>query len=105
MTTSPKIAPGFEVYEPPQCAICSYAESRHYYGVQVFIPEVHHMPRREVVREFRAPCRFQRRLDDGCVPHIAIAKLRPSRRQVICGLSGGVDSSVTAAVVEQRHIS
>ena len=89
-------------------ATCPFAAARHkdrpFYGVQ-FHPEVTHTPRGEVV--------FHNFLYDIC--HCAgnwtmgnfIERATDSIRQtvgdhrVICGLSGGVDSSVTAALIHK----
>ncbi len=87
---------------------CPYAAAKHstrpFYGVQ-FHPEVTHTPRGEQI--------FQNFLYDICkcsgdwtmgnFVEQAVAKIRQQVKsgKVICGLSGGVDSSVTAALLHK----
>jgi GMP synthase (glutamine-hydrolysing) len=87
---------------------CPYAAARHaklpFYGVQ-FHPEVTHTPRGETL--------FQNFLYEIChcsgswtmgnfIEHtVARVRQRVGDAKVICGLSGGVDSSVTAALLHK----
>ena len=80
-------------------------EGRRFYGVQ-FHPEVAHTPRgalflRNFVRRRRGP---DRRLDHGRLPRrsrCAASASRSGAGRVICGLSGGVDSSVAAVLIHE----
>ena len=100
-----KIAPGFEVYgTSPNAPFAVIADaSRHYYGVQ-FHPEVHHTPRgAKLYENFVRLAGFKGGWTMDAYRDIAIAKIREQvgDKQVICGLSGGVDSSVTAALLHE----
>jgi GMP synthase (glutamine-hydrolysing) len=100
-----KIAPGFEVYgTSPNAPFAVIADaSRHYYGVQ-FHPEVHHTPRgAKLYENFVRLAGFKGGWTMDSYRDIAIAKIRDQvgDKQVICGLSGGVDSSVTAALLHE----
>ena len=100
-----KIAPGFEVYgTSPNAPFAVIADaSRHYYGVQ-FHPEVHHTPRgAKLYENFVRLAGFKGGWTMDAYRDIAIAKIRDQvgDKQVICGLSGGVDSSVTAALLHE----
>jgi GMP synthase (glutamine-hydrolysing) len=100
-----KIAPGFEVYgTSPNAPFAIIADaSRHYYGVQ-FHPEVHHTPRgAKLYENFVRLAGFKGGWTMDAYRDIAIAKIREQvgDKQVICGLSGGVDSSVTAALLHE----
>jgi GMP synthase (glutamine-hydrolysing) len=106
---------GDQVHELPDAFValattptCPYAAARHktrpFYGVQ-FHPEVTHTPRGEQL--------FQNFLYEICkcsgswtmgnfVEHtIAAVRKQVGDAKVICGLSGGVDSSVTAALLHK----
>ncbi|MHC4696453.1 MAG: glutamine-hydrolyzing GMP synthase, partial [Planctomycetota bacterium] len=88
---------------------CSYAavqhRSRPFYGVQ-FHPEVSHTPcGNQIIRNFLYEiCSCP---GDWQVSHVIHDTIEAIRRQVgdsarvICGLSGGVDSSVTAALIHR----
>ena len=100
-----KIAPGFEVYgTSPNAPYAILAEaSRHFYGVQ-FHPEVHHTPRgAKLFENFVRIAGFTGDWTMDAYKDIAIEKIRAQvgDKQVICGLSGGVDSSVTAALLHE----
>ncbi len=77
---------------------------RRMWGVQ-FHPEVFHTPRgREVLKAFTDLCGFTGDWTMAAFVDEAVAKVRAAvgdSGQVICGLSGGVDSSVAAMVVEK----
>ncbi|MEO7362837.1 MAG: glutamine-hydrolyzing GMP synthase [Gemmatimonadaceae bacterium] len=103
VTTLP---PGFQLMaSTPSCPIAGMAdESRGYYGVQ-FHPEVTHTLQGSAILE-----RFVQRIA-GATPnwimrdHVAdaVAKIREQvgDEEVILGLSGGVDSSVAAALIHR----
>ena len=88
---------------------CPNAVVRHkdrpFYGVQ-FHPEVTHTPEgSQILRNFLYEvCHAQGNWSPGCIVEQAIDHVRQTIRpgsQVICGLSGGVDSSVTAALLHR----
>lgn len=101
-----QLPPDFEVLATTPT--CPYAATRHttkpFYGVQ-FHPEVTHTPRGEVIfRNFIYEiCKCDGswtmgNFIDECVGDIR-AKVGTDR--VLCGLSGGVDSSVAAALIHK----
>ena len=87
---------------------CPYAACKHktmpFYGVQ-FHPEVTHTPRGETVfRNFLyGVCGCAGKWGMGDFAAAAIEKVRDQvgGGKIICGLSGGVDSSVTAALLHK----
>jgi len=104
---------GFEVVactdNAPVCAIQNV--DRNLYGVQ-FHPEVNHTPQGSVfINTFvRQICRCHGSWTPGQIIEDAVARIREQvgSDQVILGLSGGVDSSVAAALIhraigEQLH--
>ena len=100
-----KIAPGFEVFGTSPNA--PYAiigdEKRHFYAVQ-FHPEVHHTPKGRIMFEnFISIANIKRTWTMDAYKEIAIKKIRKQvgSKKVICGLSGGVDSSVAAALIHE----
>lgn len=100
-----KIARGFEVYgTSPNAPFAIIADaSRHFYGVQ-FHPEVHHTPRgAKLYENFVRLAGFKGDWTMDAYRDIAIEKIKQQvgDKQVICGLSGGVDSSVTAALLHE----
>ncbi|MBN2645898.1 MAG: glutamine-hydrolyzing GMP synthase [Desulfuromonadaceae bacterium] len=101
-----QVAQGFEVVagtdNAPVCAIQNVA--RQLYGVQ-FHPEVNHTPRGEVLIDtfVRRICQCSGQWTPGQIIVDAIARIREQvgSDQVILGLSGGVDSSVAAALIHR----
>ena len=100
-----KIAPGFEVFATSQNAPFAIIANheRKLYAVQ-FHPEVHHTPKGSTLLENF--CRIAGFSGDWTIKGYreqAIAKIREEvgDKQVICGLSGGVDSSVTAVLIHE----
>jgi GMP synthase (glutamine-hydrolysing) len=106
---------GDQVHELPKdfiplatTATCPYAAAKHasrpFYGVQ-FHPEVTHTPRGEqIFHNFLYDiCRCSGTWTMGNFVEESIRRIREQVRdgKVICGLSGGVDSSVTAALVHK----
>jgi GMP synthase (glutamine-hydrolysing) len=97
---------GFEVVagtaNAPVCAIQDVA--RNLYGVQ-FHPEVNHTPRGEVLLDtfVRKICGCQGQWTPGQIIEDAVARIRSQvgHDRVILGLSGGVDSSVAAALIHR----
>ena len=101
-----QVADGFEVVgatdNAPVCAIQNVA--RNLYGVQ-FHPEVNHTPRGEVLIDtfVRKICGCNGQWTPGQIIEDAVARIREQvgSDQVILGLSGGVDSSVAAALIHR----
>jgi GMP synthase (glutamine-hydrolysing) len=98
---------GFDVIasssSAPYAAIAD--ESRHYYGVQ-FHPEVVHTPDgAALLRQFaRNICGVEASWSMEAYKERAIAAIRAQvgeEGRVICGLSGGVDSSVAAILIHE----
>jgi GMP synthase (glutamine-hydrolysing) len=97
------LPPGFEVIatsaHSPFAAVAN--EARQLYGVQ-FHPEVHHSPRgKDVLAAFLFDvAKMSADWGAGAFVDEAIAKIRAQvgNGRAICGLSGGVDSSVAAVL-------
>jgi GMP synthase (glutamine-hydrolysing) len=87
---------------------CPMAAFRHrerpIYGMQ-FHPEVHHSEHGSaIIRNFLfdvADCRGEWKMSSFIDEQIALIRERVGDRRVICGLSGGVDSSVAAVLVHR----
>jgi GMP synthase (glutamine-hydrolysing) len=99
------IAPGFEVFgtSPHAPFAITADEDRRFYAVQ-FHPEVHHTPNGlKFYENFVRLAGFTGDWTMGAYREEAIEKLRTQvgDKQVICGLSGGVDSSVAAALLHE----
>ncbi len=100
-----QIAPGFQVYgTSPNAPFAITADpARQFYAVQ-FHPEVHHTPRgAQLYANFVRIAGFKGDWTMGAYRSEAIAKIRAQvgDEKVICGLSGGVDSSVAAVLIHQ----
>ena len=100
------VPPGFAVVartsNAPVCAIQD--EQRLLYGVQ-FHPEVNHTPRGEVLIDtfVRKVCGCSGQWTPGQIIEDALFRIRQQvgDERVILGLSGGVDSSVAAALIHR----
>ncbi len=98
------LPPGFKVLA--STATCPFAavgdDARRIYGVQ-FHPEVTHTPHgMEILRNFlfrTCRCRGLWKMADYVDAECARVRERVGAGRVICGLSGGVDSSVVAALL------
>ena len=79
-------------------------EKRSFYGIQ-FHPEVVHTPRgAQMLPQFRARHRrHQAGMEHARLPRREVEKIRKQvgKGKVICGLSGGVDSSVAAVLIHE----
>ncbi len=100
-----ELAPGFEVYgtSPNAPYAITGDPARQFYAVQ-FHPEVHHTPGGSTLFEnFVTLAGFARDWTMAGYKDQAIAAIRAQvgEAKVICGLSGGVDSSVTAALIHE----
>ncbi len=100
-----RIAPGFEVYgtSPGAPFAITGDVSRHFYAVQ-FHPEVHHTPKgAKLYENFVRLAGFTGDWTMGAYKDDAIEKIRAQvgDGHVICGLSGGVDSSVAAILIHE----
>ncbi|SCM67871.1 glutamine-hydrolyzing GMP synthase [Donghicola eburneus] len=100
-----KIAPGFEIVATsPNAPYAMIAdEDRQFYAVQ-FHPEVHHTPNGKIMLEnFVRKAGFTGDWTMAAYREEAIKAIRAQvgDKQVICGLSGGVDSSVTAILLHE----
>ena len=99
------IAPGFEVYgTSPHAPFAITADlERNFYAVQ-FHPEVHHTPNgRKLYENFVRLAGFHGDWTMGAYREEAIRLIREQvgDAKVICGLSGGVDSSVAAVLIHE----
>lgn len=100
-----KLAPGFEVFGTSPNAPCAIVAdpSRHFYAVQ-FHPEVYHTPNgRSIYEAFVKIAGFTGDWTMGAYREEAIRQIREQvgDSRVICGLSGGVDSSVAAVLIHE----
>jgi GMP synthase (glutamine-hydrolysing) len=77
--------------------------SKNFFAVQ-FHPEVHHTPKgAKLYENFIRIAGFSRKWTMGAYKEKAIREIRNKvgSNKVICGLSGGVDSSVTAVLIHE----
>ncbi|MBK4216330.1 glutamine-hydrolyzing GMP synthase [Paracoccus caeni] len=100
-----ELAPGFEIIgTSPNAPMAMIADpSRHFYAVQ-FHPEVHHTPNgRTMLENFVKLAGFTGDWTMASYKDEAIRKIREQvgDKRVICGLSGGVDSSVAAVLIHE----
>ncbi len=100
-----EIAPGFEVYgTSPNAPFAIVADTeRQFFAVQ-FHPEVHHTPNgARLYANFVRLAGFKSDWTMGAYKDEAIQKIRRQvgDEKVICGLSGGVDSSVAAVLIHE----
>ena len=100
-----RLAPGFQVYgTSPNAPFAITADpDRHFYAVQ-FHPEVHHTPKgARFYENFVRLAGFTGDWTMGAYRQDAIERIRAQvgTARVICGLSGGVDSSVAAVLIHE----
>ena len=100
-----KIAPGFSVFgTSPNAPFAITADTdRNFYAVQ-FHPEVHHTPNgAKLYENFVRLAGFKGDWTMSAYREEAIAAIRAQvgDEKVICGLSGGVDSSVAAVLIHE----
>ena len=100
-----EIAPGFEVFATsPGAPFAITADiSRRFFAVQ-FHPEVHHTPMgARLYENFVRLAGFSRDWTMASYREEAVARIREQvgSARVICALSGGVDSSVAAALIHE----
>ncbi len=99
------LPPGFEIYGRSTGAPCAIIAdpARKFFAVQ-FHPEVHHTPNgRVLLANFTRLAGFRSDWTMGAYRAEAVAKIREQvgDGKVICGLSGGVDSSVAAVLLHE----
>ena len=101
-----KLAPGFSTIGATEnCAFAAIADKqRRFYGVQ-FHPEVVHTPQGTTILSnfVHIICGCPADWDMGSYADVAIAEIREQvgDGRVVCGLSGGVDSSVAAMLIHR----
>ncbi len=100
-----RLAPGFRAYATsPGAPFAVVADlDRHFYAVQ-FHPEVHHTPNgRTLYENFVRIAGFAGDWTMAAYRDEAIRQIRETvgEAKVICGLSGGVDSSVAAVLIHE----
>ncbi len=100
-----KLAPGFGVHgtSPNAPFAITADDSRRFYAVQ-FHPEVHHTPKgAKLYENFVRLAGFSGDWTMGAYRDEAIRRIRAQvgDGKVICGLSGGVDSSVAAVLIHE----
>lgn len=101
-----QIPEGFEIVATSKGAPCAIIadETRHFYGIQ-FHPEVMHTPDGSaLLRNFVidiAGCKGDWTMAEYKDEAIAKIRAQVGDEKVICGLSGGVDSSVAAVLIHE----
>jgi GMP synthase (glutamine-hydrolysing) len=101
-----EMPPGFKlIASNPSCPIAGMAdEDRRYYALQ-FHPEVTHTPQgKAILRRFARDicgCRGDWNMGDYVAEAVARIRDQVGGEEVILGLSGGVDSSVAAALIHR----
>jgi GMP synthase (glutamine-hydrolysing) len=101
-----ELPPGFKIIASnPATPIAAMAdETRHFYAVQ-FHPEVTHtLKGKDIIARFThdiCGCGHDWKMPDYVVEAIAKVRAQVGQEEVILGLSGGVDSSVVAALLHR----
>jgi GMP synthase (glutamine-hydrolysing) len=101
-----RVPAGFQVVaQTANAPVCAFQDvARRLYGVQ-FHPEVNHTPRGEILIDtfVRKICGCTGQWTPGHIIEDAVARIRAQAGtdRVILGLSGGVDSSVAAALIHR----
>ncbi len=100
-----RLPPGFRaVAASDNCAIAAMEDPEHKLFALQFHPEVNHTEHgREIIRNFLAAASVKPQWTPGSVVEDAIAKIRAQvgNAPVVAAVSGGVDSSVAAALVQR----
>ena len=99
------IPSGFEIIAKSENNIAAIANTKkHIYGLQ-FHPEVNHtLKGKEFIRNFIlniSKIKQEWKINNFLAEQINIVKSKVGNNKVICGLSGGVDSSVVAALINK----
>lgn len=101
-----KLPPGFRVLaQTPTCPVAAMADpKRNYFGLQ-FHPEVVHTKHGvDILRRFIfnvCGCRGDWRMSQFIEESIDAIRRKVGKNHVVCGLSGGVDSAVVAALLHK----